>query len=87
MSDVLVRETLSISVVRQGLTSEFLTANDFMIKVDVSKFIGKLRLVRSYYNIAGRCNPELAKRLIRKNSWKDSMILQNLMMESYIYLF
>ena len=31
MSDVLVHESFSIFVARQGLISEFLTANDFIL--------------------------------------------------------
>ena len=50
--------------------------NDFILKLDVSQFIGELCLVRSYHNI------ELEKKVIRKSSWEeDSMILQNLMIQ------
>ena len=70
MSDLLVHELLSISVVRKVLISKFLTVNDFMLKLDVSQLIGELCLVTSYDNIACRCKRELEKELIRKNSWK-----------------
>ena len=50
--------------------------NDFILKLDVSQFIGELCHVRSYHNI------ELEKKVIRKSSWEeDSMILQNLMIQ------
>lgn len=55
MSDVLEHESISISVVIQGLISEFLTLNDFILKLDVGQFIGGLCLVRSYYNTYDRC--------------------------------
>ena len=42
MSDVLEHELISISVVIQGLISEFLTLNDFILKLDVGQFIGGL---------------------------------------------
>ena len=59
MSDVLEHESISISVVIQGLISEFLTLNDFILKLDVGQFIGGLCLVRSYYNTYDRCKSEL----------------------------
>ena len=75
---MLVPESLSICVVRQGVISEFLTVHYFILKLDVSQFIGELCLVRSHHNIAGRCKPELKKKLIKKSSWEeDSMILAN----------
>ena len=70
MSDLLVHELFSISVVRKVLISKFLTVDDFMLKLDVSQLIGELRFVTSYDNIACRCKRELEKELIRKNSWK-----------------
>ena len=82
MSDLLVYEALSIFVVRSRCISEFLTVNDFILKLDVCQFIGELCLVRSYYNIAGRCKSEFKNKLIKKSSWEeDSMILHNLMIQ------
>ena len=82
MSNTLVHESLSIFVVRQGLIGEFLTVNDFTLKLDVIQFIDELCLIRSYHNIACRCKPELEKKLIRRKSWKEnSMILQNRMIQ------
>ena len=79
---MLAPESLFICLVKQGVTSEFLTVHYFILKVDVSQFIGELCLVRSYHNIAGRCKPELEKKLIRKSSWeKDSMILPNFIIQ------
>ena len=84
MSELLVHEPLSISVVRKVLISKFLTVNDFILKLDVSQLLGELCFVRSYHSIACRCKLELKKELIRKNSWKeDSMILQNLMIQLF----
>ena len=45
--------------------SDLLTVNDFILKLDVSQFIGELCLVRSYHNI------ELEKKVIRKSSWEE----------------
>ena len=46
-SGVLLHESLSIFIVRQVLIGEFLTVNDFLLKLDVSQFIDELCLVRS----------------------------------------
>ena len=68
--DVFVHESLPICV------SASSTVNDFILKLDVSQFIGELCHVRSYHNI------ELEKKVIRKSSWEeDSMILQNLVIQ------
>ena len=82
MSDVLVDESLSICAGRSRFIGRFLTVNNFILKLDVSKFICKPCLVRSYHNIAGRCKAEFKNKLIRKRSWEeDSMILQNFMIQ------
>ena len=60
-SGVLLHESLSIFIVRQVLISEFLTVNDFLLKLDVSQFVDELCLVRSYHNIAGRCKAKLVR--------------------------
>ena len=44
---MLLHESLSIFIVRQVLISEFLTVNDFLLKLDVSQFVDELCLVRS----------------------------------------
>ena len=46
-SGVLLHESLSIFIVRQVLIGEFLTVNDFLLKLDVTQFIDELCLVRS----------------------------------------
>ena len=46
-SGVLLHESLSFFIVRQVLIGEFLTVNDFLLKLDVSQFIDELCLVRS----------------------------------------
>ena len=75
-----IDESFSICVVQYGLISEFLTVSYYILKLDFSKFIGKLCLVRSYHKITGRCKPGFEKKPIRKSFWEvDSMILQNLM--------
>ena len=48
---MLVHESLSIFVVRQGLIREFLTVNVFILKLDFSQSIRELYLVGSYHNI------------------------------------
>ena len=46
-SGVLLHESLSFFIVRQVLIGEFLTVNDFLLKLYVSQFIDELCLVRS----------------------------------------